>query len=120
MSEKTKSNIPVKKYTQIKDHHFPYSIFRFVFQIIDNKNNPYYLSKGVNTSAEWIKKGQKKNLVKDMSRAAGSVSATRAEQQYGEQWNFDCHQPVIDIQSPGQLACRNMQFTLSINQMAIT
>lgn len=33
--------------------------------------------------------------------------------QYSEQWNLYCHQPVIDIQSPAQLACQNMQFYTS-------
>lgn len=65
-----------------------------------------------NTSAEWIKKRINKyiknKLVKDVNRAAGSVSATRAEWQYGGQWTHHCHQPVIDIQSPAQLACQHM------------
>lgn len=57
------------------------------------------------------------SLVKDVSRAASSVNATRAE--CGEQWNYYCHQPVIDIQSPAQLTGQNMQSTLSV-KMAMT
>lgn len=37
---------------------FPYSIFH-LFSNNQYQNDPYYLLKGVNTSAEWIKKGQK-------------------------------------------------------------
>lgn len=116
MSE-NKSYIQVKKYTQKQKgnsmfiQHLP-----LVFKQSMTKQ-PLLPYKGVNTSAEWIKKGQK-NLVKDMSRAAGSVSSTKAEWQYGGQRNYYCHQPVIDIQSPAQPSCPNMQFTLE--SMAIT
>ncbi len=55
-----------------------------------------------------------------MSRAAGSVSSTKAEWQCDVQWNCYCHQPVIDIQFPAQLSCQNMQFTLESNGHNLT
>lgn len=68
-----------------------------------------------------MQSGSKKeeNLVRDVSRAAGSVSATRAEWQYGEQSNYNCHQPVIDIQYPAQLSMPE-HAVYTFNQMAIT
>ena len=63
----------------------PYGIFHLISN--NNKNTTLITFEGVNTSAEWIKKEKKtkKTLVKDVSRAAGSVSATRAERQNGGQ-----------------------------------
>lgn len=101
-----------------------------MFHLFKKKQHKYTLNyfERVNTS-EWQQSGSKKGnkLVKYMNRAPGSVSATRAEWQYGEQ-RFHCHQPVIDIQSPAQLAYQDRanQGLLcacsedTFNQMAIT
>lgn len=85
---------------------------------MDNKRTLIYLFKGVNTSAEWIKKGQKKkNLVNDVSRASGSLSATRAVTV--RQTVKILLPPTSDRHSAPCSACMPEHAVYTSNQMAI-
>lgn len=112
-----KSYIPLeKKNTQTKRIAISLQRLPLVFQITDNRTTLLTFS-GVNTSAECIKKGPK-NKYKTWSKTSVVQLAVWAlPEQSDSTVNSETYTATNQwstFSPPAQLACQNMQFTLSI------